>query len=129
MSEKKNGILDTITGLFGGGNKADATTGTSATGSMADDIMNLGTQLMGSDMGKQLLSKFDGLKSLDTTQIQTVLSALSKSSDPQVQSAKSDLETVKHDGESFVTKLKGYASSLSQIVPVLLPALKSIFNK
>lgn len=115
MSNNGKGILDTIGGLFGGHkDEGDAQNG-------------LGSLLSGG-LGKELLGKLEGLKSLDSSQIQTVLSALGQSSDPQVTNAKQDLEASKHDGETFVEKLKGYATSLSQFLPAILPALQKILG-
>lgn len=126
MAEHKKGILDTISGLFGGQQDSEAA---EHSGDATQNVLSgLGSMLSGSGIGKEALGKLDGLKSLDTTQIQTVLSALGQSADPQVKEAKQDLETSQHDGETFVQKLKGYATSLSQFLPALLPALQKIFS-
>lgn len=135
MSEKK-GFLDTIAGLFGGSKNTASTTNTASSASTVSggassmgDILEMGKQLMGSEIGDQLLSKLGDLKTLDTSSIQSILGALGKSSDTQVQAAKKDLQTVQHDGESFVTKLQGYASQLTQIIPLILPTLQKLFVK
>lgn len=126
MSDNSKGILDSITGLFGGNHDENAAEKTGGSGQ--DIVSSLGGMLSGSGIGKELTGKLGGLKTLDTQQIQTVLSALGQSSDPQVKDAKQDLEGSKHDGETFVEKLKGYAGSLSQFLPALLPALQKILG-
>lgn len=118
-------ILDTIGGLFGGKNNEQDNTNTAQGSSLMDSISGL----LGSDVGKQLVSKLDGIKSFDPEEIQTVLGALSNSTDTHVQAAKQDLQASQHDGEAFVDKLKGYLTSLSQMLPAILPALQSVLGK
>lgn len=71
--------------------------------------------------GKGLL---DNLKTLDPQQIQSVLGVLKQSGDAKVQTATADLAKSQNDGETFVEKLKGYASVLEQYLPKLLAAIK-----
>lgn len=71
----------------------------------------------------------NGVKSFDASQIQTILSALSNSTDKQVTAAKEDLQTVKDNGVDFATKLKGYAAQLPQLVKTLLPTLQGLLAK
>lgn len=125
-----NSIFDKIGDLLGT-NKTEQSTGQTTAANtqhaFTDDLVGLGSMLSNSGIGKDLLSKLDGLKSLDTQQIQTVLSALGQSSDTKVQAAKQDLASVQHDGTTFVDKLKGYATQLSGFLPAILPALQKIF--
>lgn len=131
MTQDNNGILGKLGSLLGG-DKVDQATGTTTASNtqhaFTDDIAGLGTLVQNSGIGKDLLGKLDGLKSLDMSQIQQVLGALGQSSDPQVQSAKHDLEQSKNDSETFVQKLKGYATSISQFLPTILPVLKNILG-
>lgn len=121
------GILDTLGGLFGGHKDTETTTTTTqGTGNLMDSLEGL---VSGSGIGKELLGKLDGIKSLDTSEIQTVLGALGQSSDKQVTAAKADLETVQHNGTDFVSKLKGYMTSLPQLVQTLLPVLQNLLAK
>lgn len=126
MADKK-GIFDTIAGLFGG-DKEDKTNTQTGTQSFTDEIMNMGSSLLGGE-GKQILSQLGSLKSLDLSQIQSVLGALGQSADTQVQGAKQDLQSVQHDGESFVDKLKGYLTGDigQKILPLILPVLQKLF--
>lgn len=119
-TDNKNGILGKLGDLFGG-EKDGAKEG-------AGDLLGNIGDLLGGDGAKNILSKLDGLKSLDMSQIQSVLSALGQSGDHQVQSAKQDLEQSKHDGTEFLTKLKGYITSVSQFLPAILPALQKILG-
>lgn len=114
-------ILDTIGSLFGGKDNEQKTQGSS--------LMDSISGLLGSDVGKQLVSKLDGIKSLDSEEIQTVLGALSSSTDTHVQAAKQDLQASQHDGEAFVEKLKGYLTTISQMLPTILPVLQGILGK
>lgn len=122
MSPKESNIMETLGGLFGGDKKTD---GTNTSSSVMDSLSGL----FGSGLGKELVSKLDGLKSLDTTEIQSILSALGQTTDTKVQAAKQDLQASQHDGEAFVSKLKGYITSLSQMLPTILPALQGILAK
>lgn len=124
------GIFDTIGDLLGA-NKVDQSTGqTTADNTQKafnDDVVGLGSLVSG--VGKDFLGKLDGLKTMGGQDIQNILNQLGQSADPKVQGAKQDLETVKHDGASFVEKLKGYAASLKQIIPLILPTLQNMFAK
>lgn len=120
MSEKhEGGILSAIKGIFGSDKNHDGT---------PDVVENVKNAVAGSDIGKEILSKLNGITSLDGDQIKSVLTALGQSADHKVQSAKADLETVKDDGASFVTKLKGYLTSIEGLLPTLLPTLKNILG-
>lgn len=127
-----NSIFEKI-GHFLGTDKADqstgATTAENTEHAFKDDLIDLGNMVAGSTMGKELLSKLDGIKSFNPEQIQSILGALSQSTDSKVESAKQDLQASQHDGEAFVTKLKGYISTISQMLPTILPALQSILGK
>lgn len=105
MAEKK-GIFDTI----------------------GDAISGFEKKLQGSDIGKELAGKLDSIKSFDPQEITQILSALGQSADKKVQDAKTDLEGVKHDGETFATKLKGYIAELPQLLKTLLPTLQNLLS-
>lgn len=127
-----NGLLDKLSGILGG-DKVEQSTGATTAKNTQDafsgELAGLGSLLGGGNAGQQVTKLLNSVKSLDAGQIQTVLGALKQSSDPQVQSATKDLAASQHDGETFVEKLKGYVSSLSQIIPELLPALQSLVAK
>lgn len=132
MSDKNgNGFFSKIGSLLGI-NKVDQSTGkTTAENTQkafTDDIAGLGTLVSNLGLDKNIVSKLEGLTSLDLTQIQSILGALSQSADPKVQDAKNDLQSVQHDGETFVTKLKGYIEKLPQLASVILPVLKNILG-
>lgn len=127
-------ILDTLGSLLGGSKTENNTTTTAGAGNATggfdiNELINMGSSLLGSDVGKQLTSHLDGLKSLSTSQIGAVLGTLDKSDNSQVQAAAKDLATSKDDGETFVSKLQGYVKSISAMLPALLPALEKMFVK
>lgn len=126
-------FFDTIGGLFGEHKDAGTTTTTQTAGAQGGfdlgQLVNMGSDLLGSDAGKQILSSLGNIKSLNTEQIQGVLTAMGRSSDTQVQAARQDLQTVSHDGESFVAKLKAYIPQIAQLLPTILPALQGLLAK
>lgn len=119
------GILDTISGLFGGHKDGQTATATQEHG-VLDSIENI---VSGSGIGKELLSKLGDIQSFDPSQIQSVLGALSGSADTKVQGVKQDLETVQSNGTDFVSKLKGYLTSMPQLLQTLLPVLQGILGQ
>lgn len=125
-------IFSKLGSLFGTDSVPDSTGKTTAQNTQQafeGVTAGLGSMLSGSGIGQQLSGLLGSVKSLNPQQIESILGVLKQSGDPKVQEAAQDLQQSQHDGETFVQKLQGYASSLTQVLPKLLPLLEGMLGK